>query len=283
MKMCRFAAGFLVFLAACSKPVITVWSAYGEMESAVREAAGQGVRFREIPEGFSPDGIAFFTKPEIIILDGRMLQSWAESGLLLEGEDFFPDTERPVRLYQGRLCALFLNGGSGALCYNKKAAEKYLDSSDPLLVQRELGDLNSFIVRAYHIGVRSAGSCAVLPAVEELQSAFEHTRTIPMQGAELTEDMRRRWFADVAGLFHDRRWDGLEDEAGNVRELFAFFLPPLSPFEIPAGEARAADWAIIPGPDPLGRGGAWLALYQDAGEDKRKADRIRKLLAMLAL
>jgi hypothetical protein len=279
----------LFFLPACSKPGITVWSAYAEMEdilSAAAEKQKLELAFFEIPgdfapsRGFSPDMPG--TKqtaadvPELIILDGTMLDAWAESGMLLDLKDFMPTADIPVYVYQGLNRALFFNGGSGALCYNRKAADKYLGHSDPSLVQRDLGDINAFIVSAYRIGVQSGGSCAVLPAVGEMVSAFEHTGKIPMQQAELAEEKRYKWFRDAAGLFHDRQWDGLEDEEGNIRELFSFFLSPLGSFAVPRASpesgdrSMAGDWVVIPGPDPQSRGGAWIALHGDLLTGKPK-------------
>ncbi|MDR1929849.1 MAG: hypothetical protein LBQ44_04380, partial [Treponema sp.] len=100
----------------------------------------------------------------------------------------------------------------------------------------------------------------------------------PLQRAELDETLRNRWFRDISELFHDRRWDGLTGGEGEVRELFSFFLPPQGSFALPPGSlSEGADWAVIPGPDPQSRGGAWLALHTDPGGGK-KAARIRKVL-----
>jgi hypothetical protein len=321
VRHCFPVLSFLL-LAACSKPSISVWSAYAEMEGICTRAAESlelQLEFLTIPGDFSPevppretaekssDGKAQGSSPELIILDGTMLEAWAQSGMIAGLEEFFgdlPDSEPegnltpsefgasiPVYKYEGRVYALFLNGGSGVLCYNKKAAESYLGHSDPVLVQKDLGDLNSFIVSSYRISVKSDGACAVLPTTVELYSAFVHTTTVPQQRGELAEDLRYRWFTDTVELFRNRHWNGLQDEEGTERELFSFVLSPLGSFKIPKVikeadaelpvETPASDWEIIPGPDPWSRGGAWIVLHKDAGAKKKQAERIREFLAAL--
>jgi hypothetical protein len=303
-----FLTGFFLFLSACSKPVITVWSAYAEMEARFREAAEAEkleLVFVEIPGDFSPSqGFPPENPPAVFILDGTMLELWAESGMLSELDPFIQiESGRvPVYEYEGKSRAVFFNGGNGAFCYNRKIAEKYLGYSDPSLVQRELGDLNSFIVSAYRIGAASEDSCAVLPGTGMLAPVFEHTGKLSLQQLELAGDSRRRWLADTVELFHDRRWDGLLDEEGKRRELFSFFLPPLGFFAVPGTPAEprqsggaapvsgippkaewsAYDWTVIPGPDPLSRGGAWLALHKDfLTEKKTTLQKVQKYLGLL--
>ncbi|MDR2210676.1 MAG: hypothetical protein LBO65_04310 [Spirochaetaceae bacterium] len=259
----------------CAKPELTVWSAYPEYKELFTAAgeAYQKLRINYLAPGEEPP------EPGLFVFAGDDMETFIAAGLGMDMEEAFAaleaenpeagDFRRRIPLYyrEGRPWGLFLNSGTGVLCYDPELTGRYLHVSEPALVQEQLGDLNSFIVSAFLVGERSFGSCAVIPAAEELLPAFQHTKSVALQRAGLKEEERERWFNDIAGLFEDRRWEGLEFEDGKPRRILAFFLGPGSSFTAPGG---GAGWRIIRGPDPESNGGLWIALHRDLFTGKKK-------------
>ncbi|MDR2073473.1 MAG: hypothetical protein LBP60_08595 [Spirochaetaceae bacterium] len=194
---------------SCAKAELTVLPAYPEFQELFRtaEESYQKLQIRYLQPGEAS------SEPGLFVLPEEDLNSLVDAGLAMDMEKAFAaldaetaggpaakGTEEPaltgmeeirrsIPLYyrDGRPWALFLNSGTGVLCYDPELTERYLHMSEPPLVQEQLGDLNSFIVSAFLIGNRSFGSCAVIPCADELFPAFQHTRSMPLQKAGLTE------------------------------------------------------------------------------------------------
>jgi len=190
----------------------------------------------------------------------------------------------PAYYRDDRLYAVFLDSGTGAFCYDPELMEQYLYFSEPSAVQKQFGDLNSFIVAASLVGERSSGSCAILPSAEELRPSFLSTEFLYLQKAKLSVTQAEKWFKDIEEIFKDRRWEGLTLEDGSPRRTLAFFLPAHHPFKAPAGLplGTAISWQVIRGPDPQSNGGLWLVLHRDLfSGKKRDTERIQGYLKVL--
>ncbi|MDR2314287.1 MAG: hypothetical protein LBE02_07105 [Spirochaetaceae bacterium] len=275
---------------SCVKPELAVLPAYPEFNGLFKtaEETYQKLRIRYVGPGEDS------SEPALLVLAEEELAGFVDAGLAMNLEDAFgvleagrpagrpaggpgekpaaggiEDIRRTLPLYyrDGRFWALFLNSGTGVLCYDPELAERYFHVSDPPLVQERLGDLNSFIVSAFLIGSRSLGSCALIPSADELLPAFQHTRSVSLQRAGLTKEEKERWFKDIVGLFRDRGWDGLKFENGGPRRTLAFFLGPGKTFSSPGG---GANWRVIRGPDPESNGGLWLVLHRDIFTGKKR-------------
>ncbi|MDR2470565.1 MAG: hypothetical protein LBD09_00455 [Treponema sp.] len=285
-----------LLLSGCSKPELTIWSAYPGLEErfSVPAAAYKKINLRFRP--LEPETDVTDLESGFFVLPAAGLDRLIEAGLALDmtepaaeapedgtaaaspGPAFPPSGTGPRYYREGRLYGIFLDAGTGALCYDPALTENYLGLSEPAAVQKRLGDLNAFIAAADVISRRSSGLCAIIPRAEELGPAFRNAGASGMTG--LDEAAAERWFADTAELFRDRRWEGLEDEGGNPRRTVFVVLPPGGLFVPPAAQA-GSDWRVIPGPGG-GSGGVWLALHRDlfTEKQKRRGERIREYLGL---
>jgi hypothetical protein len=288
----------------CAKPELTVWSEYPEFSVLFIGAGESGlpgaspladfkkitVNYRAPSKETDFSGDLSILAPGLFILDGVSLGSFIETGLALDVAEIpeLPEVpapeeaasqNRPLYYRNGQGYGFFLNSGTGLLCYDPELMQRYMGISDPVPVQEQLGDLNSFIVAAFLISDRSFGSCAVLPETSQLRPAFQHTKSLSLQEAGLSEAEAEKWFTDIRGIFQDRRWEGLTFENGSPRRTVTFFLPPNSAFSAP-GETKV-NWQLIPGPDPENNGGIWLVLHRDLFAGKRGT--VRKIREYLGL
>jgi hypothetical protein len=262
-----------------------VWSEYPEFGALF---TGAGELYKKLAVNYhAPSQEADFSgdlsalKPGFFILDGASLAAFIEAGLALDLAEI-PDFQktaadeppenagsqsRPLFYRNGQGYGFFLNSGTGLLCYDSELMQRYMGISDPVPVQEQLGDLNSFIVAAFLISDRSFGSCAVLPEINQLRPSFQHTKAPSLQKAGLSEAEAEKWFTDIGGIFQDRHWEGLSFDNGSPRRTVTFFLPPNSAFSAP-GETKV-NWQVIQGPDPENNGGIWLALHRDLFTGKK--------------
>jgi len=262
------------FFFSCSKPELTVWSAYPELAELFEEA---GKSYKKLTinytqpetENFaSAENIASLA-PGLLVLPGDALPAFIDSGWAADITGALPHTV-PV-YYRGALpYAVFLNSGTGALCYDPELMERYLYFSEPSVVQKQFGDLNSFIVAAFLVGERSFASCAILPSVEELRPSFLSSESLSLRNAGLNVTQAERWFKDIEEIFKDRRWEGLTFENGSPRRTLAFFLPARRFFSVPKGSPADVSWQVIRGPDPQSNGGLWLVLHRDLFNGKKR-------------
>ncbi|GHV84845.1 hypothetical protein AGMMS50230_04530 [Spirochaetia bacterium] len=272
------AALVLLLCSSCARPELTVWSAYPEFKELF---TGPGETYKKITinyTSYAGEETASL-KPGLFVVDRTAMITLVEAGLTL---DLTPIRREEIPAYykDGLPSALFINAGTGVLCYDPELAGRYLHVSDPAQVQELMGDPNAFIVASFLISERSFGSCAVLPSADELLPAFQHTNSLHRAG--LTAAGAEKWFTDITVIFRDRRWDGLSFENGSPRRTVTFFLPPGSSFAVPGGTAPPADWQVIPGPDPESNGGIWLALHRDLfSGSKRTVQKIKEYMAIL--
>ncbi|MDR1144396.1 MAG: hypothetical protein LBK77_09315 [Spirochaetaceae bacterium] len=279
-----FMAVLLPALASCAKPELRVWSElwpdYPELSGLFTEAAETykklSVRCFDLPRNkeYAEAGNGIF------ILDGNSLPAFLEAGLALDtaahGGIHAHAQIRPAYGPGGQR-AFFLYSGNGVLCYDPELTRRYLEIADPLPVQEQLGDLNSFIVSAFLISERSRGAVAALPEADQLLPSFRHTKASSLQKAGLSPEETEKWFADIAEIFRDRRWEGTSFEDGRPRPAAMFFLPPGSFFREPG--KPAGNWRAIRGPDPESSGGIWLVLHRDLfGGKKRAVQKYREYL-----
>jgi len=283
------------FFISCSKPELTVWSAYPELAELFEEA---GKSYKKLTINYTQPETEDFASaekiaslaPGLLVLPGDSLPAFVDSGWALDITEVLPTDALVIDgevqgfhvYYRGDLpYAVFLNSGTGALCYDPELMEKYLYFSGPSTVQKQFGDLNSFIVAAFLVGERSFGSCAILPSVEELRPSFLSSESLSLKNAGLSVTQAERWFKDIEEIFKDRRWEGLTFENGSPRRTLAFFLPPHHLFKKPAGLPRGTgvSWQVIRGPDPQSNGGLWLVLHRDLFNGKtRDTQRIQGYL-----
>ncbi|MDR1307911.1 MAG: hypothetical protein LBK74_10105 [Treponema sp.] len=269
-----FTALLFPALASCSKPELKVWSELWpgrpELSGLFTEAAETykklTVQCLELPgKEYAKAGSGIF------IFDGNSLPGFLEAGLALDtaAHDGIHAYARTRPVYgPGGQRALFLHSGNGVLCYDPELMRRYLEISDPLPVQEQLGDLNSFIVSASLISERSRGAVAALPEVDQLLPSFRHAKAPSLQKAGLSPEATEKWFADIAEIFRDRRWEGTSFEDGRPRPAAMFFLPPGSFFREPG--KPAGNWQVIRGPDPESSGGIWLVLHRDLFSGKKR-------------
>jgi len=274
------------FFISCAKPELTVWSAYPELAELFEEA---GKSYKKLTINYTQPETEDFASaekiaslaPGLLVLPGSALPAFIDAGWAVDITGVLPKTV-PV-YYRGELpYAVFLNSGAGALCYDPELMERYLYFSEPSVVQKQFGDLNSFIVAAFLVGERSFASCAILPSVEELRPSFLSSESPALKSAGLSAVQAERWFKDIEEIFRDRRWEGLTLEDGSPRRTLAFFLPARAPFTVPQGSSRQTPWQIIRGPDPANNGGLWLVLHRDLFSGKKRVtERIQGYLKTL--
>jgi len=272
------------FFISCAKPELTVWSAYPELAELFEEA---GKSYKKLTIKYTQPETADFAsvdaslKPGLFVLPGDALPAFVDAGGALDISGMLPQG-LPVYYRGERPYGLFLDSGTGAFCYDPELMERYLYFSGPSTVQKQFGDLNSFIVAAFLVGERSFGSCAILPSVEELRPSFLSSESLSLLRAGLNVTQAERWFKDIEEIFKDRRWEGLTLEDGSPRRTLAFFLPAHSPFTVPEGSPAETSWQVIRGPDPQSNGGVWLVLHRDLfSGKKREVERIQGYLKTL--
>ncbi|MDR2662533.1 MAG: hypothetical protein LBC31_06000 [Treponema sp.] len=270
-----FAALLFPALASCGKPELKVWSGLWpdrpELSGLFTEAAETYKKLAVRCLELSRDEEYAEAESGIFILDGQSLPAFLEAGLALDitaHEGIRAHAQTRPAYDHAEEQALFLHSGNGVLCYDPELMRRYLGMADPLPVQKQLGDLNSFIVSAFLISDRSRGAVAVLPEADQLLPSFRHAAVPSLQKAGLSPEETEKWFADIAEIFRDRRWEGTSFEDGRPRPAVMFFLPSGSFFREPC--KPAAPWRAIRGPDPESSGGVWLVLHRDLFSGKKR-------------
>jgi ABC-type glycerol-3-phosphate transport system substrate-binding protein len=241
--------------------------------------------------------------PDVFALESDFVRKYVESGLLLDLTDVYEETKDkllayPVEIgsYEGRVYGLSWQAAPGALFYRRSLAKKYLGTDDPQKVQAYFTDKEKFMETAKLLYDKSKGACVVISALGDLQRPFQGGREQPwIVDDKLVIDPVMIDYMETAKIIHDEGYEGrvgawsegwfagmkgvLEDENGQLVEVFSYFLPTWGLHYVLKTNApdTAGDWAVIPGPFAYRWGGTWIGAWKNTKNPEGAKDLIRYL------
>ncbi|MDR0878288.1 MAG: ABC transporter substrate-binding protein [Treponema sp.] len=304
-------------LGACQKQgssnKLVVWSFTDELDGMINNYFKKGhpdvsVSYSMTPSDQFPNKLdpvlqAGQGVPDVFALESDFVRKYVESGLLLDLTDIYENAKDkllayPVEIgsYEGRVYGMSWQAAPGALFYRRSLAKKYLGDDDPKTVQTYFTDKQKFMDTAKLLYDKSNGACVVISALGDLQRPFQGGRTEPwIVDDKLVIDPVRIDYMQTSKIIHDQGYEGrvgawsegwfagmkgvLEDENGELVEVFSYFLPTWGLHYVLKTNApdTAGDWAMIPGPFAYRWGGTWIGAWKNTKNPEGAKELIRYL------
>jgi len=279
---------------------LVVWSFTDELDGMITKYFQEDGRFKgkyeieysltptdQFPNKLDPVLASGSGCPDVFALEDAFVRKYVESGLLLDLTDVYNEIKdkmiaypAEVGTYNGKVYGLSWQVTPGAVFYRRSLAKKYLGTDDPAEVQKHLANWDKFLETAETLKNKSNGNCYIVSTTGDLFKPYTSGRKDPwVVNDKLVVDPKAIEYMEMCKTLKDRGLEGrvgqwsegwfagmkgnLADEAGNVKEVFSYFLPTWGLHYVLKTNApeTAGDWAMCQGPVGYRWGGTWVGAW----------------------
>lgn len=241
--------------------------------------------------------------PDVVALEASFVREFIESPYLADLSDLKSEAQK-LSTYQftidvatdqnGVIKGYSFQATPGVMYYRRSLAKAYFGTDDPTFMQSKLSNMEKLKDAARIIKQKSNGNTYTIASIRDLGNPYFANRSKPWivnnklyidpkiyELFDISKTFRQNGYEARTGQWNENWFSGMNDSLadakGNVKKIFAYFLPTwglsyvLQPNSKPAkktnktlGNNTFGDWAAIPGPMPYFWGGTWFAVPKDA-------------------